>query len=81
MLWPRVQDQVSEKCEAMYVGKTERSLKARFSEHRRCSATNSEVANHSHVEQPDHSVELDPTDILMEESRWFHLGVKEAIYI
>ena len=70
-----------EKCEAMYVGETERSLKARFSEHRRPSSSNSEVAKHIHVEQPDHSVELDHTDILTTESRWFERGVKEAIYI
>ena len=70
-----------EKCEAMYVGETERSLKSRFNEHRRRSSTTSEVAKHIHVEQPEHSVELDNTDILTTESRWFERGVKEAIYI
>ena len=59
-----------EKCEATYVGETERSLKARFSEHRRRSSTNLQIAKHIHVEQPDHSVELDHTDKLPTEGKW-----------
>ena len=72
------------KCEeydAVYVGKTERSLKARFSEHRRPSSTTSEVSKHIHVDHPQHSVELDNTEVLTTEPRWFERGVKEAIYI
>ena len=66
-----------EECEAMYVGEKERSL----SEHRRPSSTTSEVAKHIHTDQPEHTVELDNTEILITEPRWFERGVKEAIYI
>ena len=52
-----------EECEATYVGETERSLKARFSEHRRPSSTTSEVAKHIHSNQPEHTVKLDNTEI------------------
>ena len=70
-----------EECEAMHVGETERSLKARFSEHRRPSSTTSEVAKHIHTDQPEHTVKLDNIEILTTEPRWFERGVKEAIYI
>ena len=70
-----------EDCEATYVGETERSLKSRFNEHLRPSSTTSEVSKHIHLEQPEHSVELENTEILTTESRWFERGVKEAIYI
>ena len=46
-----------EKCEATYVGETERSLKLRFNEHRRPSSTTSEVSKHIHIEHPEHSVD------------------------
>ena len=68
-------------CDASYIGETERSLKARFSEHRRPSSSNSEVAKHIHTEQPDHNVKMDNTRILTTKSRWFERGVKEAIFI
>ena len=70
-----------EECPASYIGETERSLKTRFNEHRRPSSSNSEVARHIHVEQPDHTVKMDNTSILTTEARWFERGVKEAIYI
>ena len=70
-----------EECESTYVGETERSLKARFSEHRRPSSITSEVAKHIHMDQPEHTAELDNTEILTTEPRWFERGVKEAIYI
>ena len=70
-----------EECEAMYVGEMERSLKSRFNEHRRPSSTTSEVSKHIHIEYPEHSVELENTEILTTESRWFERGVKEAIYM
>ena len=41
-----------EECDATYVGETERSLKARFGEHRRPSSTTSEVSKHIHTETP-----------------------------
>ena len=68
-------------CEASYIGETERSLKVRFSEHRRPSSTNSEVSKHIHQENPGHGVRLDKTKILAVEPKWFERGVKEAIYI
>ena len=70
-----------EDCEASYVGETERSLKARFSEHRRPSSVNSEVSKHIHTDCPDHGVQLDKTEILAVEPKWYERGVKEAIYI
>ena len=70
-----------EECEATYIGETERSLKARFGEHRRPSSTTAEVAKHIHTDQPEHTVELDNTEILTTEPRWFEQGVKEVIYI
>ena len=56
----------------------ERSLKSRFNEHRRPSSTTSEVSKHIDIEHPEHSVELENTEILTTESRWFERGVKEA---
>ena len=38
-----------EECDATYVGETERSLKARFGEHRRPSSTTSEVSKHIYI--------------------------------
>ena len=70
-----------EECNAVYVGETERSLKARFGEHRRPSSTTLEVSKHIHVDHPQHSVELENTEVLTTEPRWFERGVKEAIYI
>ena len=70
-----------EECEATHVGEMERSLNSRFNEHRRPSSTTSEVSKHIHIEHPEHSVELENTEILTTESRWFERGVKETIYI
>ena len=53
-----------EECEARYVNEMERSLKSRFNEHRRPSSTTSEVSKHIHIEHPEHSVELENTEIL-----------------
>ena len=68
-------------CEAAYIGETERSLKARFSEHRRPSSVTSEVSKHILTECPDHNVDLKSVQILTTEPRWFERGVKESIYI
>ena len=70
-----------EECDAVYVSEIERSLKARFSEHRQPSSTTSEVSKHIHVDQTQHSVELENTEVLTTELRWFERGPKEAIYI
>ena len=53
--------------DGVYVGERERSLKARFSEHRRPSSTTSEVSKHIHVDHPQHSVELENTKVLTTE--------------
>ena len=70
-----------EGCDDDYIGETERSLKARFSEHRRPSTTSSEVSRHIHVDSPGHSIDIENTQILTVEPRWFERGVKEAIHI
>ena len=63
------------------IGETERSLKARFGEHKRPSTVTSEVSKHIHNADPKHSITLDTTNVLTVEPRWFERGVKEAIYI
>jgi len=68
-------------CEAAYVGETERSLKARFMEHRRPSSTTSEVAKHIHQDQPGHTIDIDNTKVLTVEPRWYERGIKEAVNI
>ena len=45
------------------------------------SSTTSEVSKPIHVDHPKHSVEMDNTEVLTTEPRWFERGVKEAIYI
>ena len=70
-----------EECDATYVDETERSLKARFGEHRRPSSTTSKVSKHIHTDNPNHNITLENTKILSVEHKWFERGVKEAIYI
>ena len=69
-------------CKENYIGETERSLRARFLEHRRpsCVAT-SEVAQHIHIESPGHQVDIKDVKVLNRDQRWFERGIKEAIYI
>ena len=68
-------------CEDDYIGESERSLKARFDEHKRPSSTSSEVSKHIHASSKPHSIDLESTNILAVEPKWFERGVKEAIYI
>ena len=68
-------------CKETYIGETERSLKARFSEHRRASTTSSEVSQHLHIESPGHQVDIDSVKILDREPKYLERGIKEAIYI
>ena len=68
-------------CNTFYIGETERSLKARFLEHRRPSTVTSEVSRHINHECPTHNISMSNTKILTTEPRWFERGVKEAIYI
>ena len=68
-------------CDSVYIGETERTLKARFSEHRRPSCTSSDVSRHLHQDCPGHKITLDQVSILDRDSRWFERGVKEAIHI
>ncbi|XP_074656696.1 uncharacterized protein LOC141909911 [Tubulanus polymorphus] len=70
-----------ESCDASYVGETERSSRARFGEHRRPSSMTSEVSQHIHTDNPDHSVDIGNTDILTVEPRWFERGVQESFCI
>ena len=51
-------------CEEFYIDETERSLKARFLEHRRPSSTSSEVSQHIHVESPGHKIDREKVQIL-----------------
>ena len=68
-------------CEPSYIGETERSLRSRFLEHRRPSSTTSEVSQHIHNAQPEHSISIDNANVLATDSRWLERGIKEAIYI
>ncbi len=68
-------------CDAAYIGETERSLKARYLEHRRPSSVTSEVSKHIHGDAPDHHVDLETVNILTTDPGWFPHGVKEAIHI
>ena len=68
-------------CEADYVGETERSLKARFDEHRRPSSSTSEVSRHIHTDCQGHTVYIEEAKILTVVPKEFERGAKEAIYI
>ena len=70
-----------EECDVVYGGESERSLKTRFSKHRRLSSMTSGVSKHIYVEHPQFSVELENTEVLTTEPRRFERGVKEVIYI
>ena len=54
-----------EECEAVYVGETKRSLRARFTEQHQISSATSEVVKHIHVDHPQNSLELENTETLM----------------
>ena len=60
---------------------TSERLKARFSKHGRPSSTTSEVSKHIHAATPKHSIDLENTNVLAVEAKWFERGVKESIYI
>ena len=47
------------KCEKDYIGETEKTLKARFMEHRTASSNTIEVARHIHQDCPWHAVSLE----------------------
>ena len=70
-----------QQCGKIYIGETERTLKARFLEHRRPSSSSSEVSRHIHQDCPGHAVLMDSVKILDRDPSWFQRGVKEAIYI
>ena len=63
------------------MGETERSLKARFDEHRRPSSTTSEVSRLIHTDCKGRTVHIEEAKILTVEPKWFERGVKEAISI
>ena len=58
-----------EEWDVVYVCEKERSLKARFSEHQWPSLTTSEVSKHVHVDHPQHSAELENSEVLTTEPR------------
>ena len=70
-----------EECNKTYTGERERSLKARFLEHRRPSSTSSEVSRHINKDKPEHDVHIDEARILDRDPDWFTRRVREAIYI
>ena len=70
----------SEKCNETHIGETERSLKARFLEHRRLSSTSPEVSRCNNKDKPEHDVHIDEARILDRDSDWFTRGVRDAIY-
>ena len=70
-----------EHCDNVYIGETERTLRARFSEHRRPSTTTSEVSNHIFREHPGHKVDLKNVKVLSRDTRWYERGVRESIHI
>ena len=68
-------------CSESYMGKTERSLRSKFLEHRRPSSIHSEVSSHINWDKPSNSVSLVNAKILDREDDWFARGVREAIHI
>ena len=68
-------------CGMNYTGETERTLKARVSEHRRPSSSASEVANHLFREHRRRQFRSGNVKILDREPDWFRRGIKEAVYI
>ena len=67
-----------EECNETYIGETERSLTARFLEHRRLSSNSSEVYNKDKIE---HDVYIDEARILDRDPDRLAKGVQEAILI
>ena len=65
----------------LYIGETERSLNARFLEHRRPSTASSEVSQHIHIESPGHHIDISGVKILDRDQRYFERGVRKAVYI
>ena len=66
---------------ADYVGETERTLKARFAEHRRPSSSSSEVTKYINKGDPTHDIKFEETQILDRDPSSLTRGVREAIYI
>ena len=65
-----------QQCCKIYIGETERTLKARFSEHSRPSSSSSEVSRHIHQECPGHEVSMDSVKILDREPSSFQGELK-----
>ena len=70
-----------EDCPADYIGETERTLKARFAEHRRPSSSSSELPKHINKDNPSHDIKLEDAQILDRDPNWFTRGIMEAFYI
>ncbi|CAH1274156.1 WDR5 [Branchiostoma lanceolatum] len=68
-------------CNNVYIGETSRPLKERYKEHCRKSANRYSSAIYHHLKHNQgHSFNLESTDILDREERWFERGIREAIY-
>ena len=63
-------------CEASYIGKTERALKKRLTEHQ----SDSSPVGH-HMGYNKHEVDSQNTRMIDRDSRWFQRGVREAIQV
>ncbi len=50
-------------------------------EHRRPISAIREVSQHVHMDDPDHNISMDYTNILEVEPKWFERDVKEVILI
>ena len=68
-------------CINTYIGETSQPLKERYKQHCRASNNGYSSAIFHHLKHNQgHSFDLNSTDILDRESRWFERGVREAIY-
>ena len=69
-------------CNAAYIGETQQTLKARFSQHKRPSVAgdpyNSAIFNH--LSATGHKVDLKNVLILDRDENWFTRGIKESIW-
>ncbi|CAH1270747.1 Hypp4412 [Branchiostoma lanceolatum] len=65
-------------CNNTYIGETSRSLNERYKEH--CANRYSSAIFHHLKHNQGHSFNLESTDILDREPRWFERGVREAIF-
>ena len=51
-------------------------LRAQYSEHHKPGSVNSEVSKYIHKNNPEHSVEMEKTEVVAVEPKWFESEVK-----